>query len=269
MLSPLLICCLMDGVNEKAAKAPPRPPTQILIVGMVHLGNPGRDLINPEIKDVLGERRQKEIRDVVDRLKAFRPTKIALEATPDAASLQQHLDEYLAGTYTLQADERDQIGLRLAKEAKLAKVYGIDFRMDLDFEAVFRYAQKNGQADLAQAAMSEFESLMKRKLAGDYMEKHSIREILLDANAPETDALGQRVYLALLRIGKGADYPGADLVSRWYTRNLHIATNIARLSEGPGERILVLIGAGHGKLLRQSLGEMPGFEVVDCSEYLK
>jgi hypothetical protein len=77
------------------------------------------------------------------------------------------------------------------------------------------------------------------------------------------------MYLALLRIGKAEDYPGADLVSRWYNRNLHITTNVARLSEGPGERILVLIGAGHGKLLRQFLGEMPGFEVVDCSEYLK
>jgi hypothetical protein len=269
MLNPLLICWLLFGADEKAADAPTGPPTQVLIVAMVHLGNPGRDLVNPEIKDVLGERRQREIRDVVDRLKAFRPTKIALESTPDAPLMQQHLDQYVAGTYTLKADERDQIGLRLAKEAKHAKVYGIDFPMDLDFEGLFGYAQKNAQSGLVQKLMSEFESKMKPKLATDYLEKRSIREILQEANAPETDALGHRIYLALLRIGKDKDYPGADLVSRWYSRNLHIATNIARLSEGPGERILVLIGAGHGKLLRQFLGEMPGFEVVGCSEYLK
>jgi hypothetical protein len=31
----------------------------------------------------------------------------------------------------------------------------------------------------------------------------------------------------------------------------------------------VIIGAGHGKLLRQFIGEMPGFKLVDCSNYLK
>jgi hypothetical protein len=269
MLNPLLIWWLALGVDDKAAAAPPRPPTQVLIVGMVHLGNPGRDLVNPEIKDILGQRRQKEIMEVVDRLKAFRPTKIALESIPEAAGLQHRLDQYLAGTYALTADERDQIGLRLAKEAKHAKVYGIDFTMELDFDGLFSYAKNNAQDDVVQKMMSEFESKMAPKLAADYLEKRSIREILQEANAPESDALGHRIYLAALPIGKGKDYPGADLVSRWYRRNLHIATNIARLSERPGERILVLIGAGHCKLLRQFLGEMRGFEVVDCSEYLK
>jgi hypothetical protein len=31
----------------------------------------------------------------------------------------------------------------------------------------------------------------------------------------------------------------------------------------------VIIGFGHGKLLRQFMGEMPGFELVDCATYLK
>jgi hypothetical protein len=266
MFNPLLICSLIFGV---AAEAPPEKPAQVLIVGMVHLGNPGMDLVNPEIKNVLGERRQKEIREVVDRLKAFRPTKIAVEAPPEAPKLQKRLDQYLAGTYALKADEIDQLGLRLAKDLKHSKVHGIDYSMDLGFEKAFDYAQKNGQAALVQQLMSEVESKIKPKLATDYLEKRSLREILQEANAAEADALSHRLYLAMLRIGKDKAYPGADLVSRWYQRNLLIATNIARLSEAPGERILVLIGAGHGKLLRQFLSEMPGFEVVACSEYLK
>ena len=171
MLSSVLICWLMFGVDDEASGVPARPPTQVLIVGMLHLGNPGRDLVNPEIKDVLGERRQKEIRDVIDRLKAFRPTKVALESTPDWPAVKQHLDQYVAGTYALKADERDQIGLRLAKEAKHGRVYGIDFPMDLDFEGLFDYAQKNSQSGLAEKVMSEFESKMKPKLAADYLEK--------------------------------------------------------------------------------------------------
>jgi hypothetical protein len=269
MLNTLLICSLMFGVEDQAAAAPARPPTQVLIVGMVHLGNPGLDLVNPEIKNVLGERRQKEILEVVERLKTFRPTKITVEAPPDAQGPQQHLDHYLAGTYNLTADEIDQFGLRLAKEAKHTKVYGIDSPMDLDFTAVFTYAEKHAQGDVVQQVMSDVESKIKPKLAAGYLEKHSIREILQEANAPESDALAHRMYLSLLAIGKNKDYPGVDLVARWYDRNLHIATNIARLSEGSGERILVLIGSGHGKLLRQFLGEMPGFQVVDSLEYLK
>lgn len=269
MLHPLLVCWVILGAGLRADAAPAAAPTRVLIVGMVHLGSPGLDLVNPEIKDVLGERRQREIREVVERLWAFRPTKIALEALPGAPTMQQRFDQYLAGTYPLKADERDQIGLRLAREMKHTKVYGIDYRMDLDFDKLFRYAQQNGQGALVQAMMSEFESKVKPKLATDYLEKRSLREILQDANAAEADARGQRIYLATLRIGKGNDYPGADLVSRWYRRNHHIAANITRLADAPGERILVLIGAGHGKLLRQFLSEMPGFEVVDCATYLK
>jgi hypothetical protein len=269
ILKPILMGLLILGFDDRSVAAPSGPPTRVLIVGTVHLGNPGTDLVNPEIKDVLGERRQKELREVVDRLKAFRPTKIALESMPEAAAMQQRLDQFLAGTYVLKPDERDQIGLRLAKEAKHSKVYGIDYLMDLDFDGMFGYASKHNQSKLVQEMMSEFESKMQAKLAADYLEKHTILEILREANAAETDAMGHRIYLAALHIGKGKDYPGADLVARWYSRNLHIATNIARLRENPGERILVLVGAGHGKLLRDFLREMPGFELVDCSEYLK
>src|SRR5271156_3625397 len=267
MLNSLMLCCLSLAVGDKPA-APAETPTQVLIVGMVHLGNPGLDLLNPEIKGILGERRQKEIQEVVDRLKAFHPTKIAVEATPGSAKLQQRLNQYLAGKYKLTPDERDQIGLCLAKELKQTLVYGIDFPEDLPFDNVIGYAEKNGQGALWQRVMSEVETKLKPKLAAERLEKESIREILLKSNTPEADAIGQRIYFGLLRIGKGKEYPGADLVSRWYDRNLHIATNIARLSENPGERILVLIGSGHGKLLRQFLSEMPGMEVVGCTDYL-
>jgi hypothetical protein len=258
----------VHGVDDQAAAAPARQPTQVMVVGTVHLENPGLDLVNPQIKDVLGGRRQNEILQVVERLKAFRPTKIALESPSGSNAMQERLDQYLAGSYVLKTDERDQIGLRLAKEMKHGKVYSIDFPMDLDFDRLFRYAQKSGQGDVVRDMMSEIESKVKPKLAADYLEKHSIREILLDANSAEADAVGHRIYLAALRIGKDMDYPGADLAARWYERNLRIAANVARLPEGSGERILVLIGAGHGKLLRQFLAEMPGFEVVSCSDYL-
>jgi hypothetical protein len=137
--------------------------------------------------------------------------------------------------------------------------------MDLDFDKTFAFAQKNGQGQFLDRLINDFKAKMKPRPNAEYLEKHSVREILQDANTPGSDF----PYLALLAIGKDKEYPGADTVAQWYHRNLLIATNISRLSQGPGERILVVIGAGHAKLLREFLSEVPGFEVVDCLRYLK
>jgi pheromone shutdown protein TraB len=266
MLRLLLIACLVAGAGDRRGASAAEAKTQVLILGVVHLDNPGRDVINFEFKNILGDRRQKEIREVVERLKAFRPTKVAVEASAESTPvLQRRLDQYVAGKYVLKADELDQIAVRIAKETGIKKLDCIDYGMDLDFDRTFAFAQKNGQGPLLDRLINDFKAKMKPRPNAEYLEQHSIREILLDANTPGSDF----PYLALLAIGKDKEYPGADTVSQWYHRNLLIATNIARLSQGSGERILVVIGAGHAKLLREFLSEVPGFEVVDCLRYLK
>jgi hypothetical protein len=266
MLNAWLIASLLLAGDAPAPAAP--TPTQVMVLGTFHMANPGLDVINSSVKDILGERRQKEILEVVTLLEKFRPTKIALERVPDSPRLQKRLEKYLAGQYTLTADEEDQLGLRLAKNLNHRALYGIDFDEDLGLDAAFRYAEKHPQPAV-QAILSEVQTQIKSSKSSEYMEKHSVRQILLDFNGPAMDDLVHRFYMALLRVGKGKDYPGTDAVSHWYDRNLRIATHIARLADGPGERILVIIGSGHGKLLRQFIAEMPGFELVDCSTYLK
>jgi hypothetical protein len=86
-----------------------------------------RHLCRSSLKAILGERRQKEILEVVTPLEKFRPTKIALEAPPGSPAIQKRLKEYLAGHYTLTASEWDQLGLRLAKNLCHHALYGIDF----------------------------------------------------------------------------------------------------------------------------------------------
>jgi hypothetical protein len=234
------------------------------------MDNPGRDLFNFGIKDVLGTRRQKEIQEVLTGLEKFRPTKIALEIPSASPTMQRRLDGYRSGKYALTPDERDQIGLRLANTMGLSRIHGIDFKEDLDFESVFQFAKENGQGELVQQLFADFTTKIKPKIDSGFIEKHSVREILLEANLPAILDLGHSMYVGLLRIGKGDKYPGTELVSRWYDRNLKIATNIARLAEGGRpERILVIIGSGHTRLLRQFLSEMPGFEVVDCKKFLQ
>lgn len=50
-------------------------------------------------------------------------------------------------------------------------------------------------------------------------------------------------------IGSSDDYVGADVILRWYERNIKIFVNVARLASESSDRILVLIGGGHLPLL--------------------
>ena len=67
---------LMLGCSIAAAAQ----SAEILILGTYHMANPGHDIFNMEADDVLLPKRQKEIAQLIDVLKKFRPTKIAIES---------------------------------------------------------------------------------------------------------------------------------------------------------------------------------------------
>ncbi len=60
------------------AQSDARP--QILVLGVYHMANPGRDIFNMQADDVLAPKRQVEIAQLIAALKNFHPTKIAVEA---------------------------------------------------------------------------------------------------------------------------------------------------------------------------------------------
>jgi hypothetical protein len=55
---------------------------------------------------------------------------------------------------------------------------------------------------------------------------------------------------------------GADLLAAWYARNVRIFVNLLRVAQ-PGDRILVLFGAGHLGILRELVRSAPGFQLID------
>ena len=72
-----------------------------------------------------------------------------------------------------------------------------------------------------------------------------------------------------MRIGKKDEYVGANYLSWWYSRNMKILVNIIRATESPEDRILVLYGNGHSKLLNQLTKESRFYDVVNPLEVLK
>ena len=55
---------------------------EILVLGTYHMANPGHDIYNMQADDVLSPRRQQEIAQLIEVLKKFHPTKIAIESDP-------------------------------------------------------------------------------------------------------------------------------------------------------------------------------------------
>ena len=249
------------------AFAQPSSRAQVLILGSYHMANPGLDYANLKADDVLAAKRQREIEEVAERLAAFKPTKVAVEVTFGRdGGMNQRYARYLTGGYSLERGEAEQIGFRVAKQMGHRRVYGIDYRKDLDVARVMAFGAQNGQGDLVAGAqrtiarvMAETDSLLKRG---------SVMAVLRAMNSSAADsALG--LYLSLTRIGKDSLYPGADLAADWYARNLRILANLHRIIESPNDRVLVIFGAGHGPILRQFVRESPELQLVQVGEVLR
>lgn len=264
-----LILTLLFFVMTLETDAPKAGKVEVLVVGVFHFDSPGLDMFNTRVKDVLAERRQKEILEVVKRLEGFRPTKVAVEAPYGSTSVQNRFDKFLQDKITLGPSEIDQVAFRIARNLGHTRLYGVDFKQDMDMDSVFRFAKENGQDELLQRTIQAFGEKIQPLINEQHLESMSIMKILHDMNVPEFDKAGHGMYMTMLRIGRDSKYPGTDMVAGWYARNLRIATNLMRIADTADDRVLLLIGSGHAPLIRQFLEQTPGFEVRDAQPFLK
>lgn len=250
-----------------AALAPPclaaDAPVRVLIVGTYHFGNPGRDQHNVESDDVLKPERQAQLAAIDAALAKFAPTRVAVEWPKEI--VDERYAKFLAGTLEPSRNEVVQLGFRAAKTAKLDHVDGIDAEGEFPYEPVDTWATKHGMKARLDAAGAETEkrvaAITKQQAEG------TIGETLRAMNRPESIAADAAWYADLLRYGAGDEQPGADLLAAWGKRNLLICARLVQAAK-PGDRVLVFYGAGHAHLLRQCVGEVPGFELVEPNAYL-
>ncbi len=246
------------------AEAP--PPAEVMVLGTFHFTGGGQDLINPEVDDFLAAGRQAEIATVLDRLEAFAPTRIAVELMPEhEAGFNARYAEFLAGERTLGVNERQQLGMRLAARLGHDRLYAVDAEGGMDFDAMMSAATAAGQTHL----LAEWESYIagvQAYLAETESLDRSIIDRLISQNSEEMRELHD-LYLLLAQMG-GADNPaGAREMTKWWGRNLEIFANVARIAE-PGERVLVIYGAGHKALLDAYFQGAPNMIWVEPLDYL-
>jgi Family of unknown function (DUF5694) len=241
--------------------------TPIALLGVYHFNNPGQDQFNVKSDNVLTEKRQKELDNLVKELARFKPTHVALEYDRNTGNGDELYQKYLKGEYTLGPDEREQIGFRLAHLLGHKHIFPVDERrIELDFNP----------GELASEFSSLLEQLSKtgNKIIGDintWVTHKSIGAVLSQLNTPELDRLNIDLYYRfLLPIGKGNQQPGPDAVARWYQRNLYILHHIKEFinADKSEKRVMVVFGQGHTSMLKQFLQYSSEFELADIQQFL-
>ncbi|HLM02122.1 MAG TPA: DUF5694 domain-containing protein [Pyrinomonadaceae bacterium] len=256
------------GIVDQDARTKPT----LVILGTYHMGTPGNNVVNPKVADITTPERQRQMAELVKKLKNFKPTKIVLECDhPEAdAKTQENYDKYLAGNYQLSKNENDQIGFRLAKESGLKKVYCVDWSDFWNDPSInyIKYAPKDAELD---SFLKGVNQKLKQEVDAEAAKilPLPIIDQLIFMNQPERMEKDHKVYFNLMRIGRGKEYVGAGYFSWWYRRNMVILTNIIRLNDSMDDRILVVYGAGHNKLLNQLAKESDFFTVESPLKYLK
>jgi hypothetical protein len=225
----------------------PRP--EILVLGTYHMANPGHDIHNLHADDVLAPKRQQEIAELIAVLKKFRPTKVAIEVDHGSKKVAQQYADYLAGTYTLSANEIDQVGYRLAKEMGHKVVYCVDADGDFPWQRVINYAKANNRTPELDSINAGWGALTTQ--LDSVLRTHTVLQTLQYLNADARVRTDMALYFAVDRLGEPWEYAGSELIASWYARNIRIYHNIVALADSPNERILVVFGAGHLGWLRQ------------------
>jgi hypothetical protein len=235
---------------------------------MPHLANPGQDVVNTRMDDVLAPARQKEIEAIVEALAAYRPTHVVVEMPiAKQAGLDERYSAYKAGTYTLTRDESDQIGLRLAARLDLPRVHAGDWNgmppggiEAIDWDT---YANRTGKADVVASIRDP------RSAGSEDLSTSPLPDLLATMNSTDALAARHRRYFDYAMLGDDSEAPGANWFASWHGRNLRIFARLVRIAEDPGDRVLVVYGAGHAPLLRQFAEQSGAFRIVDPVPYLQ
>jgi hypothetical protein len=251
--------------------APAAPPVEVMILGTYHLANPGQDVHNAEIADVTSDRYQRQLAAVSNDLAAFAPTRVAVEVGSERDDLSLPAYERFTPADLREArSEHLQIGYRLASALDHEAVYGVDERSeDIDyfpFDAVRRYADEVEGSERLADLNAQAAAYVKQQ--EQLHAERGVAATLAWMNRPGMiERMHHNWYYGLLELADAERQPGALLNGRYYLRNARIFARIAAISE-PGDRVLVVFGAGHAYWLRHLVTETPGFELVEPNLYL-
>lgn len=248
-----------SGVPPLAWEACAPEQAEIMILGTFHFAY--QDAI-----DIGAAARQREITALASALEAYAPTRVVVEAPYAendalAAEYRGYLEQ--AEETPSSANEIQQIGFRVARRLGHDRVWGVDVPLDLWHDSIALFDEQYPGA----------RSRLRRRWAvrhegGPALDTGlSIAEILLAGNRVDPPP-NSELYARFLPLVEGDVYAGALKLRPWYDRNLRIVQNFFRVMEGPDDRLLLVVGWGHVRALKQILDLTPQLCAVNPARYL-
>lgn len=291
--SPLPANAAVAESADDAHWPTPRPgQVPVLLLGTYHMDNPGLDEANVDADDVLADDRQAELRDLVDALARWDADHVAVERPYDRGEdVNRIYEQYCSGDYSYDAEhefdsphkmrndpttecrsEVVQVGFRLADRLDHARVHPIDCPAMMgneDAEALeerdFEPVEKVDVPRLDVEAMAE---AGRNRLAESTIPAYH-RWLNRESNLRDNH---YGMFGQYIRHGEGDNFAGPKMLGTWYERNLKMVHNVWRtLDDEQGEnpeRVLLVVGSGHVRILRNLLDETPMFCPVNPLPYL-
>ncbi len=270
LLSGVFIIC--SGLFGQTHDTPPK--TKIMTLGVFHFAFHNLDAVKTENKDkisVLEEPYQSEIIAISKAIGDYKPTIIAIEATPDKQlKIDSLYSLYKNNIFELGKDEIYQLGFRIGKNLNIPVIFCVnDWGRHYDnIEGLFKDSIRS--AKLEEYYLQSPDSIY--RTSGDSKKISSIIGELNDLNEP--NQIKERLSVYLLNPFKyeeqPGDFTGVDFeTGRWFNRNLRIFRNIQRIPHNADDRILLIIGREHLNLLNLFFDVSKEFEFVSPMPYLE
>lgn len=261
--------------------------TKILILGTYHMGGT-LDKIKVENDNILSDKRQKEVKEILNQLAKFNPSKIFVEQVPSEQlywdSVYVNLQKGILPTddWTI-SNEIFQLGLQLSKKINLKKgVTCVDWQMpdstktDLLDKTYFNYAKATNNLFDERTKNKEFKLFSEAgELIGREIVKFNaeipnlnLKDVLLKLNSKQTQRNYYYANILALMDNNPLDM-GVALTNQGTYRNMNIYKNIVQKINANDSNVLIIYGAGHGEALRTMLQSHPKFEIVELDTVLK
>ncbi|WP_017414027.1 DUF5694 domain-containing protein [Clostridium tunisiense] len=244
---------------------------KILILGTYHFGLCGEHLMKIEVEDVTKNKKQLEIIKLVEALARFKPNKIAIELSKEKeVEINEEYLKYCSGEFTKndvveESSEIVQVAFRLGKLLGHKQIYPLDYSVGLPIEEMLMYAESNNKQffnnfmSKVQGAGEQMNSIINNNEVIDvfrYLNSHE------KFNNDHSD-----LYLSPVQVGAGDNYCGSKTLVEWYRRNIYIFSNLQAIAK-EDDRVLVIYGADHCKILRDLVNDYNEYQLVDALDYL-
>jgi Family of unknown function (DUF5694) len=260
----------------------PKKPTEILVIGTYHFNNPGMDVAQYKVLDIMGAKPQKQLEEISTAIAKFKPTKIFTEwELKDQLALDTLYNKYLDGTYFdyvatkypkrkfYVQNEIVQLAFRAAKKSNNKKVYAIDYQgTSFDFDSVMKFTDSIRLPNFKKEIMDDIKMIEKK--SNELFATNDLLKCLYYFNSNECRKLDIPWYVGKINNSdKLGTYVGAYLAAEWYRRNLYMLANIQKQTDETDNRIMVLAGASHITMFLDLLKHDANYKIVELKEVME